>query len=376
MKLHDPEKIGDVRIGRRIRHQRIDGAKYDVVTKIYCAIYKEPNGKWSHESLGTSSKREARRKAHAIQARLDKCQERVVYRSITIDELIEQYQAHCEAKGLVPKSLAKYRSDLSKLSDFSKANNIRLARDFEEKNFHAFRRWLSQKRHKQGLCYSEKSIASAQLVTKQMLKWAAIKQKLIPTYTLAAVPMPKAKARPQPCFSTDQVEQLLALAKGEERAALATLAYSGMRVGELEQLLWEDVLFDRGELGMFHIRRGGSVPGKTKNRRDRVVPIHPRVRPLLEALDTRHDLVFPAIRERQLLARLKQLCRAAGFSSPNKYKTHSLRHHFCSMCANHQVAYRKALAWMGHHDSSILSLYYHLSDYESESAMKALAEQI
>ena len=60
-------------------------------------------------------------------------------------------------------------------------------------------------------------------------------------------------------------------------------------------------------------------------------------------------------------------------ANPDSYKLHSFRHHFASMCANHQVAYKKALAWLGHRSSEILDLYYHLNDAESQSAMASLA---
>ena len=60
-------------------------------------------------------------------------------------------------------------------------------------------------------------------------------------------------------------------------------------------------------------------------------------------------------------------------ANPDSYKLHSFRHHFASMCANHQVAYKKALAWLGHRSSDILDLYYHLNDAESQSAMASLA---
>lgn len=373
MKLHEPETVDgtDVRIGKRIRHERIDGVKHDVVTKTYTAIYKETNGKWSHESLKTTNRRAARRKAIEIQNRLDKGQDRLVFRAVKIGELIDRYEEHCVAKGLAPKSLSKYRSDLDKLRRFCFVKRISLAGAFEEEDFHYFRTWLQTLTHAHGVPYSPKSVGSALLVCKQVFKFGW-QRKIIPTYTLAAVPLPKAKARPQPCFTKEEVEDLLDLTEGEEQAVLATLAYAGTRIGEVEQLLWDDVLFDRGDLGMFHIRRGGSN-GTTKNKVDRFVPIHPRIRPLLEGLGRRQGLVFPNTRERQLLARLKDLCRQAGFTAPNQYKLHSFRHHFASMCANHHVAHRKALAWMGHSSSQILDLYYHLSDAESESAMKALA---
>jgi integrase len=111
---------------------------------------------------------------------------------------------------------------------------------------------------------------------------------------------------------------------------------------------------------MFHVRLGGSN-GTTKDKDARFVPIHPRIRPLIAALPKGGDHVFPGIRERQLLQRVKDLCGELKFPKAAEFKLHSFRHHFASLCANRQVAYRKALSWLGHSDSSILQLYYHLS---------------
>jgi|GEM_PF-2648479 len=44
------------------------------------------------------------------------------------------------------------------------------------------------------------------------------------------------------------------------------------------------------------------------------------------------------------------------------------------MCANHGVAYRKALAWLGHSNSEMLDLYYHLHDDSSRKTMMELAK--
>ncbi len=44
-----------------------------------------------------------------------------------------------------------------------------------------------------------------------------------------------------------------------------------------------------------------------------------------------------------------------------------------SLCANHQVAYRKALAWLGHSSSEMLDLCYQMHDEDSQQVMKALA---
>jgi hypothetical protein len=52
---------------------------------------------------------------------------------------------------------------------------------------------------------------------------------------------------------------------------------------------------------------------------------------------------FRAITECTLLKRLKELSKTCKFEKPEQYKLHSFRR-FASLCANHGVAYRKALA--------------------------------
>ena len=122
---------------------------------------------------------------------------------------------------------------------------------------------------------------------------------------------------------------------------------------------------------MIHVRRGGSSDS-TKDKDERFVPVHPKISPHLSPRK-KAGLVFKGIAERTLLARLKDLCATCKFDAPDGYKLHSFRHHFASLCANHRVAYRKALAWLGHSSSDMLDLYYHLHDEDSQEAMRALA---
>ena len=110
---------------------------------------------------------------------------------------------------------------------------------------------------------------------------------------------------------------------------------------------------------MIHVRRGGSA-GTTKDKDDRFVPIHPKIALMLGPAKKKTGLIFKSITERRLLKRLKELCEQCEFENPRQYKLHSFRHHFASLCANHHIAYRKALAWFGHSSSQMLDLYYHL----------------
>ncbi|MBI1373884.1 MAG: tyrosine-type recombinase/integrase [Phycisphaera sp.] len=106
---------------------------------------------------------------------------------------------------------------------------------------------------------------------------------------------------------------------------------------------------------------------------ERFVPIHPKVRKLLDGLPKKDELVFPGVNRKQL-NKLKDLCVELKFPKPRRFKLHSFRHHFASLCANHNIAYKKALTWLGHSSSEMLDIYYHLHDAESQAAMMALAQ--
>ena len=242
---------------------------------------------------------------------------------------------------------------------------IQLARQFSEKDLYAYRQYLIEKD------YADKTVQGAIVLAKQTFKWGW-RQKLILAYNFETVSFPKAKAHPQPCFTTEQVDTLIKNCKNEEKLAFALMGYAGLRIGEVEQLQWEDIITNDKQFTMIHIRRGGSN-GTTKDKDERFVPIHPNIAALMPRKKG-SGIILPSINARGLLKRLKIICAECKFENPSQYKLHTFRHHFASLCANHHVAYRKALAWLGHSSSDILDLYYHLHDEDSRNAMMELAK--
>jgi site-specific recombinase XerD len=363
VKLIDRARIEgtEITIGRRVQYR--DGVA--APSPKYAAEYRDATGRQVTESLKTRSRLEARKKALAIHARLQAGEARVVDARVSVDELVDDYFAMVKAKGAAPKTVSKYDADLGKLKAFAAEKKIALAAGFTRDQFYRFREWLVAKG------YAGKTVYGVLTVTKQVFKWAW-QEKRLRDYALATASLGKAKAKPQACFTTAQVESLIDATTGIERAAIATLAYAGLRIGELVQMEWSDVVKLSETGGTLHIRRGGSN-GTTKDKDERFVPIHPRVRSLLLALDRSTATVFPGITERRFLKRVKALCVTLKFPNAKAFKLHSFRHHFASLCANHRVAERKALAWLGHSDSDILKLHYHLSDAESAAAMESLA---
>ena len=373
MKLLERERVDGTRvsIGRRVQARKDGDQVTECESASFTAVYLDLDGRRREEGLGTTNRREARRKAIEIARRLEEGRPREVAQRVAITEIISRYEDFIKAAELAPKSRSKYTSDLAKLKAFASEEKLTYADQFDEHRFYRFRSWLQGQKHKQGVAYASKSIYATLTLAKQTFKWAW-QRKLLREYPLASAKLPKAKPKPQPCFTTSQVEAVAGHLEGQAQAAVLILAYSGMRVGELVQLTWKDVRLSQDRLGMFHIHRGGSGE-TTKDKDERYVPIHPRIRPVLDALPRSSEHLLPGLRDRLLLDRLKAACVAAGLG--RSFKVHSLRHHFASLVANHNVSYKKALTWMGHSDSEMLSNYYHLHDDEAEASMRALAAQ-
>ncbi|MCD4831979.1 MAG: site-specific integrase [Anaerohalosphaeraceae bacterium] len=157
---------------------------------------------------------------------------------------------------------------------------------------------------------------------------------------------PKAKAKPQPCFTISQIESLIQLADGQEKIAFALMGYAGLRVGEVEQLRREDIVKDEKQFTMIHIRRGGSN-GTTKDKEDRFVPVHPQIAELLKSYRENKGVLLPAINERKLLKHIKILCAECKFENPTQYKLHSFRHHFTLQVCVPTTVLLTAKHWLG-----------------------------
>ena len=361
-----------------MNRERVDGTSITIghrvyrssgkqkLCRTYSAEYRDHDGNQFHESLKTNNKLQARRLAIELQQRLEKGIKKPKTSIVSVDELTDQYLEITTAKGLSPKTIAKYTTDISKLLGFCMERKIRLARQFSENDLYLYRQYLVNKK------YADKTVQGAIILAKQLFKWAW-RQGILQQYRLEAATFPKAKAGPQPCFRIEQVDALIQAGQGEEKLAFALMGYAGLRIGEVEQLHREDIIVKNNQFTMIHIRRGGSN-GTTKDKDHRFVPIHPSIAELLKSARKSSGILLPTINARKLLKHLKVLCAECEFDNPSQYKLHTFRHHFASMCANHGVAHRKALAWLGHSSSDMLDLYYHLHDEDSQQTMLALAK--
>jgi len=204
-----------------------------------------------------------------------------------------------------------------------------------------------------------------------------VDRELLSLDPLRGLKVKQAKARPQPCFTLEQVECILDAA-GPYRVIFEILAFSGMRIGELVWLTWADVDFENG---LIRIQPKDTwVP---KHGKSRLIPMHERVRAVLESLSRKHRWVFTARRSSKypkgdhqlsdvhLLEKLKKILRPLKIEG----HLHTFRHFFISHCANSGVPPFQLIKWVGHADVSIVMHYYALRDEESLWTMKKLSTQ-
>jgi integrase len=335
----------------------------------YCTDSKQ-----KHVKLDTTNKTAAIKKAHELHRKI-MSNEIVAPKKVEIAGLVDQYMTYQHGHHRAPKTIEKYEFVLRKqFVPWCKDNQKVFADRFTPQDFWAYSKWLADKGK------SRKTIHDRQTIIKQVFKWGTRRAKLLVVDPLSGETLSDPPVKKQPCFEPEQVSILLEKADPHEKVIFATLAYTGMRFGEVQQLRWSCVTLDDKGGGIITIERGGSGD-TTKGKEARYVPIHKDLRTLLDTLPRTHEWVFTArpsakhpegggmISERRLLLSLKRLCKRCGFPNPNQYKVHTFRHVFASMLARSNEGYKTALQLVGHKNSRIFDIYYKMY---AEDAKKSI----
>ena len=226
---------------------------------------------------------------------------------------------------------------------------------------------------------SMKSMHNEAVMLKSLLKWAK-QRKYLKENPLAEMKFERPKLEPRGGPTRAEVERILKTAFEPRLSQYAVLAFTGMRSGELQRLRVEDI--DLKANWIHILSREGA---ETKTGYSRKVPIHAKLKPFLEALPKTGPWLFTAPRSRKypegghwintkhLNEDFSKLLTAAGVAAGRKtggFSIHSLRNSFETICVNAAIPQRVVDTWLGHRsDKSMASVYYKLSDEESQSFM-------
>ena len=166
-------------------------------------------------------------------------------------------------------------------------------------------------------------------------------------------------------LSEAEVERLLDLTRGDPlHDVFATLFFTGFRRGELIHLWWEDVDFEQG---MVHVRikdwvdeDGAERHWSPKGKRERAVPMHPRLREILCRQPRRGRYVFTNRQGRSIKHTLNGW--VAGFRKRTgvRITCHLLRHTFASHLVQKGVSLYVVGELLGHSGPDVTKVYAHL----------------
>lgn len=230
--------------------------------------------------------------------------------------------------------------------------------------------WRSQQTR-----YSAKTLNEYLNSSRAVLNWM-VKQGRIPDNPLKHIAHADVRGKQQRrrAFTDDELNRLLAVAPPSIRLLYLAAAFTGLRIGELRQVVWGDLNLDSTRP---HIRVRAST---TKNRKEAVLPIHPQLLDELKALRPadreQNDLVFHQhahvyrrIRIDMREARIKRLD-----SMGRKLDFHALRYTFATKLAASGVSQRLAQELLRHSDPRLTANIYtdvtQLPTFEAVNGLK------
>jgi integrase len=331
------------------------------------------DGRHCRQSLKTANKKLALQRAQKLEVELTAGTYQPPPPDLTIAQAVEDYLGYLTTEDRARKTLVKYRGILTTFRDLLAAHKVTRLHQFAATHFDRFRAERKRGHH-------PKTMYTEGVVVKQFLKWCR-SRKLVRDNPIAEFKLVKPPLVPKDGPSLRQIDALLERRRGTFGIMLAVLAFTGMRSGELQRLRREDL--DLAGSWLHVVSRSGA---ETKTRQSRKVPLHARLRALLERLPkaagpwlfaAEASRKFPHgehwVSTRRLNERFQGLLKEVGLPTGRQtgFTIHSLRHSFETICVNAGIPQRVIDTWLGHGaDKSMAAVYYKLTDEDSQAFMR------
>ncbi len=281
-------------------------------------------------------------------------------------DYIEEFLNHLSVeRGLAVNTLAAYRRDLAKYTEFL------IAKKKVSAPGQVQREWITEYIFDQKKYGMSAPTICRNLAAIKMFHRFLVREKLAEQDPTDLVETPKLWQRVPDVLSQSEVELMLAAARGDgsqqirDYAILELFYASGMRVSELVDLKLESINLDAG-----YIRCIG------KGRKERVIPIGKSAQEALRRYFSRIRLksVQDKAAAHVFLSRLKKrMSRQSVWKIIKVYarkanikktiKPHTLRHSFATHLLAHGADLRSVQEMLGHADISTTQIYTHV-DHE------------
>lgn len=171
------------------------------------------------------------------------------------------------------------------------------------------------------------------------------------------IPLAKTSGKRPVVLGRDEIKKMISSTFNlKHRLLLSFLYYSGMRLNEVRNLMWEDIDFERKTI---HLKT-------TKGSRDRILFLHAELENMILLFGAKKDgLVFISSRNKKYSARsIEQVVRkAASASGINKRVTpHTLRHSFATHLLEGGADLRVIQSLLGHKSLATTQIYTHIAN--------------
>jgi len=162
------------------------------------------------------------------------------------------------------------------------------------------------------------------------------------------------KERPR-VLTEEETARILTESRGMYWILFLTALYTGMRKGELRNLIWDHIDFENE---LIHIRPHGAWVPKTWEVRD--IPMHPEVYGGLKKLPRRAPWVFTSETGKQVSHLRLTFLRACGRAGVTGVTFHTLRHTFAShLLTKKGVDVVTVSRLLGHRNIETTMIYLH-----------------
>ena len=344
--------------------------------RVWYANWQE-GPKQQRKSLGTRNHDVARHKARSLEAQLSGAVPRQAG-TFDIAHVVQAYLDVQESNDRAAKTMMKYRDVLNRFAAHCRDAGVRLMHAISVQTLDDF----AVRRRRDGM--AAKTVYTELTIVRQWLNFA-VTRRMLSMSPVAGTKLVKPKPGPRDYWREDKLDAIVDTAKGPYKAAYLLMAETGMRVGEVIHLTWDDLILD-GPTPVAHIRPKEVVPGakpwRPKNGEQRAVQLSPRAVAMLRDLPRRRRWVIDRMNgtkatatkpanDRHILAYLKTVLAKLGLEGTN----HKFRHSFCTIAVLAGVNFFTLRHWVGHIDEEALKIYVHIADEQAQLSMRQFAER-
>ncbi len=323
--------------------------------KVWYARYQDESGTLRWKSLKTNSKDIARAKIARLLEALEKAEVGWRLNPKLIADYLKEYLQICETE----HSQKTYRVEKQILEDFIGFIGVQYLHQVMADKIEAYK----IKRAKE---VSKSTINRALGVIKAFLN-RAVALNYLERNPSQFVKRLKEEQKHIEFVSDDNLKKLLKACSPRVREIVTVFVLTGMRLGELCHLRWEDIDFRHKQIIIQN-----QSDWTTKSRKPRIIPMHPIIENILERLPQGGKFVFPTRNDKPVESYIRGEILRYAKKVGVRANVKMFRSTFASNLVMSGVDVFSVSKILGHHDVKLTEKHYaHLTpDYLKQSVAR------